>query len=577
MLTRLAGQRTPMPAGAKHLAAVLVVVVVFIAASSVSARWEPGSGTSLLPSSTPSQSQPPLNAAQPPAAPPASNFAPFPTPTPIDPSQRAVIVLDDAGRRWSQQTLTVNAYYWMLLTWSSNSLQCQIYIAHDGQPTPDEIEFACGEKVYKQWLATPGCSSDNPKSCKGLYLHYAGRQTEEVTQLVELPKASVEITTPDCQPYLPCAHRPSLLFTASEPLPDHRITGLHYRIDGVEYACPGTYCQATMPLTGEQGVVVEVWAGSTLGDTSPLQRMRVRTYQLATPDLPYQFDLLGEPWQELAPSCSLDWDRFPPTNPSAHIWLEQPPSYEYLATSNRYALLAGELIWAGQVDASECADNGLLPNRAASPCGETAAVDQVLAMQNQFDPAIFTAGLNYNIPPRLLKGVFGQESQFWPHSDVPEEYGLARLTDHGLDMLLTWNLPYFLASCREVLSDPSCISGYDNLSDAEKAMLRGAAFAQIGTPQETALVAQTLKASCAQVTQLGENILGDPPGAYFSYQDLWALSLASYHSGTGCVADALEAAYEEREELSWPVVAAYLEGVCQSAVLYVDRVFYLAR
>jgi hypothetical protein len=235
------------------------------------------------------------------------------------------------------------------------------------------------------------------------------------------------------------------------------------------------------------------------------------------------------------------------------------------------------LIWDGQADASHCPENGLLPNRAANPCGETAAVGPVLSMQNQYDPAIFVAGLDYNIPPKLLKGVLGQESQFWPQSDVADEFGLARITEDGLDMLLTWNLPFFLSACQETLSDAVCASGYDSLSDADRSMLRGAAFAQIGTPQEVGLIAQTLKASCAEITQLGENILGKPPGAYFTYKDLWALSLASYHSGSGCMAAAMEAAYDARADLSWPVVAAYLEGGCKSAIIYVDRVFYLAR
>lgn len=499
---------------------------------------------------------------------------PFPTPSPTPKPKNSGISIDADGRRFRMQTVTINAYYWMLISWNSNNIECQVYVAHPDQPNAAEIKFSCGEKIHGKWRSTPACNSASTISCKGLYLHYGGRQTKEVDILKELPKPTVEMTTPNCQPYFGCTQLAEMRFSANEPLPQHQILSVHYRIDGVEYACPGQYCQITLPITGERSQLIEVWAKSSLGDDSFLQTFRVRNVLV---DGVYQFELLGEQWASLAPSCALEWQRLPPLDTSSFTWLDSPPTLEYLASANRYALLAGQLIWNGMVDASSCADGGMLPNRAASACGETQAAAQVLDMQNKYDAAIFIVSNRVGIPPRLIKGLIGQESQFWPDSDVVSEYGLGRITDHGVDMLLTWNLSYYLDICAQTLDEDLCARGYDSHSAVEKAMLRGASLVAIGEPEEITLIAEMLKASCNQVAQLADNILGAAAGEHISYPHLWALALATYHSGVGCVASALEETFNDKEDLIWSEIATRMEGACESAEKYVERVFYLGR
>lgn len=557
---------------------ILTLACVFLGVKSVSAWFAADPAPAVNPVFSPTATQPAaqfVSYSGSALSEASSNlFVPYPTPTLPPYPDEGSISIDADGRRFREQTVTLNAYYWMLLSWSANQLECQVYIDHSGQPTPAEIKYSCGGTVHGKWRSTPACMSESPTSCKGLYLHYGGRQVQEIDVLKVLPKPTVEITTPNCQPYFGCTQLAEVRFTAAEPLPEFDITFVHYRIDGVEYACPGEYCQVTLPITGERSQLIEVWASSTLGDESYPQTFRVRNVLV---DGLYQFELLGEQWAHLAPSCALEWQRLPPLETATLTWLESPPTPEYLTSANRFALLAGQLIWNGQVDASSCADGGLLANRAASPCGETLAAALVLSMQNQYDPAIFIASNQVGIPPKLIKAVIGQESQFWPEPDVESEYGLGHVSDHGIDMLLTWNLPYYLDICRETLDSDACAHGYDSLSDSEKAMLRGASLAAVGTPAEITLIAEMLKASCAQVTQLSENILDSAPGEHISYPHLWALALATYHSGVGCVAHALEETFDDEEDLIWSEIATRMEGACESAEQYVERVFYLGR
>jgi len=105
-------------------------------------------------------------------------------------------------------------------------------------------------------------------------------------------------------------------------------------------------------------------------------------------------------------------------------------------------------------------------------------------------------------------------------------YGNGRIADQGVNMLLTWNLPYFLKTCTDTLDDDPCASGNGSLTDGQQAMLRGVALSDIGTDAEIALIAQMLKAACSQVAQIADNILTPTPGDYLTYPDLWALTLA---------------------------------------------------
>ena len=82
-----------------------------------------------------------------------------------------------------------------------------------------------------------------------------------------------------------------------------------------------------------------------------------------------------------------------------YSWLSYPEEASALASARSMAILAGKFINYGLVDASSCADKGLLENGAASPCGENVARNAVILWQKQFDQAILEASRQAGVPP----------------------------------------------------------------------------------------------------------------------------------------------------------------------------------
>jgi hypothetical protein len=369
------------------------------------------------------------------------------------------------------------ATHWQLARWHTGITVCDIYSRMDGPPVADEVTHFCGDSTYQEWFTTPDCDGTE---CSGLMLRYMGRGMHDYQELVQLPHISFDVKSLDCTPGQVCGLRPQLEFEAAEPVEGHHITRLYLRTHDRMWMVEGNRSLFELPLTGEQGDWLEYWAVSDLGDESERVRIRFRSVPLAA-DSAYQMDLLGKDWVAFAPSGSVAWDLFPPLNQPLPKALEQPLNARYLATTNRYVYLAGHLIRSGMVNAAACPGNGLLPNGTANICGEQAAADQVLQWQNRYDEAIFSAAQRHDVPARVLKGIIAQESQFWPAYGKPYELGLGMLTENGLDLLLTWNLHYYLEVCTTTYSDRICSPGYNALQDDQKLVLRGALLEHIGS------------------------------------------------------------------------------------------------
>lgn len=170
-----------------------------------------------------------------------------------------------------------------------------------------------------------------------------------------------------------------------------------------------------------------------------------------------------------------------------------------------------------------------------------------------------------------------QETQFWPHPVSSQEFGLGRITDNGADMLLTWNLPIFLEECLSNFSPDACSAGYTNMDLDDRAHLRGIVLSDVGTAQEMNLLAATLLASSYQVDQMVRNVTGLPVAEVSTYEEMWKLTVANYHSGSGCVGTAMQTTWDNGEKMNWELVYPNLLGDCMGAVNYVDSVFNLAR
>ena len=478
-----------------------------------------------------------------------------------------------------RKEVLVQSSHWQLKRWNDGFVVCDLYVNHASQPTVDDANFSCGAKVAETWLTTPICApaqyGGSSASCSGLMLRYIGGQTRTETIETELPDISMRLYVTDCQPGEWCESRPGLKLVAEEPVAGYQITNIFVRVVNNEKAFSGAISELKLPPTDEDGEWLEYWAESDFGDRSERYQVKYRAYSSVQGERQvYRFDLLTNEYAATLPGGALLWQMFPPVDGSLPRSFEQPLSAGYLATTNRYTLLAGQLIRNGLVNAASCSDRGLLQNGAASACGERVAADAVLTWQNKYDQQIFDAGSRYSVPARLLKGVIAQESQFWPESSDPYEQGLGYVTENGVSMLLLWNLDYYAALCLPVYGNGGCAGGYASMREDRQQVLRGAVFDQLGSDSEIGLIAAMLYASAAQTQQMVKNVTRAEPSEATTYEDMWKMTVANYYAGSGCLGSALSASIDEEYPLKWDTLAAHLDQTCKIADDYVWRVMY---
>ncbi|HJS30259.1 MAG TPA: hypothetical protein VJ768_11585 [Anaerolineales bacterium] len=487
---------------------------------------------------------------------------------------------------------------WWIVNWDTNAIECSLLVEHDELPKPNEVIYTCGQDVYLKWAFTPLCTipqdpSGSEPPCEGLYVYQASKRQAEKTISVDLPLPSVLLTISGCTLIPPenlCNEIPDLVFAGHEPLPNEQITVIHIRMEEEEIDCPGEVCEIPMPVTTLDGIEIEFWAESSFGDSSPVYKALIRMVDAGVSEVPgetlWYVDVLSTQWVggEVA-SCSQVWESLQPVG-GPPLWLSTPAEPAELASAQPYAYLAGRLISTGQVDASSCADGGLLENGNASTCGELVAQDAVIEWQNQFDPAILEIARDTNVPAVLLKNQFAVESQFWPGILLPVEYGFGQITDGGADATLLWNEAFFAEFCPLILEEDACSEGYLSLDREMQAILRGALASgtdascptcEIGIDLTHAEVtidvfANTLLGNCEQTGRIIRNTTGEAPGALASYEDLWRFTLVNYNAGPGCLSNAILSAWRLDRVLDWSHVAARLSPGCSLAVSYVEQV-----
>jgi hypothetical protein len=490
-------------------------------------------------------------------------------------------------------------YEWWLLRWSDNSLQCQVYIDHEGWPTADEVLTDCGGTVYNEWVRTLPCSSlgegeSPPTACSGLYLYFIGSAPAEKEIEVDLPPAQVYVSLSGCNPTPPenlCPEIPSLHLVGEEPLPNEQITAIHVKIRDVETTCEGDTCDVLLHPTSLVGETVEFWADSSFGDSSAMFSAMVRVIETGVPVTPtsggWYVDVISDQWRgnELA-TCSQVWEAFPPIG-GVPNWLSTPEDVAFLATEQPYSYLAGRLIASGVVEGSSCPSGGLLSNGYADNCGLELAMPQVIIWQNRFDDQIMQVAKDVRVPAQLLKNIFAQESQFWPGVfKQPMEFGLGQITDNGADSLLLWNPSFYNQFCPLVLTADECSVGYLKLDAENQAILRGALASSVDadcsacefgidlTSVDTSinLVANTMLADCDQVAQIVYNATGKVAGEVASYEELWKFTIADYHVGPGCLSYAMYTTWAARKTMDWENVSAHLTEPCETVIPYVTQV-----
>jgi hypothetical protein len=204
-----------------------------------------------------------------------------------------------------------------------------------------------------------------------------------------------------------------------------------------------------------------------------------------------------------------------------------------------------------------------------------AAREKVIAWQNKNNQAIMEAGLEAHVPARLLKGMIAQESQFYAKWEMPEEYGLGMLTEHGVDMLLQWNEAYYMNKCGLIYGADYCENGYLNIKSEHRRVLIGYVMQDIGTDKEYRVLAEALYASCYQAYYIVSYYTDLKPNQVADYETMWRIAMGIYHAGFGCMADGVSAGWGTGSDgLYWENIEPYLSGDCSSAVDYFDKATY---
>jgi hypothetical protein len=499
--------------------------------------------------------------------------------------------------RFSITLVNYTKYIWWMFFLGEDEITCKVVTDHEGLPTPGDIYVDCGEDLYEEWIEQKPCQEIDVNLCEGLYLHLADTKPAQKEVAVPLPPATVEVILENCDPVYSsytniCDSEPILVLTGIEPLPDYQITSIEGLYEGQPFICDAI-CRLQLPVTDEDGFVIQFWANSSYGDTSVVfdALVRVAVTDAGDPDRLFWYaDVLSSQWMG-APvaSCVETWGTLPPVGGPPE-WLSTPTQSEELGTDIPYNYLAAHLIRAGAVDVSACPDGGLLPDGGATACGMEAAREAVMAWQNQFDSIILSVAQDTGVPAHLLKNLFAIESQFWPGVGDLNHIGLGQLTENGADTALLWNPPFFRQFCPLVMDATECNEGYVHLSEEQQKYLRLALFDAVNATCETcplridldranfsiSTFAHALLANCEQAGQLVENVTGETAGAAASYEDLWKFTLVNYNAGPGCLGNALDAttneALEVDQELTWENVISHLEPACQGAINYVESI-----
>lgn len=514
---------------------------------------------------------------------------------PAEPQRKAILTID------------IDLYEWWLTKYASNAIECRILVEHEGLPTSKEIYQACGPDIHEDWFDTQPCNMDDPEQgyeqCQGLYLYLAGQGRGQKQIEVELPAPEVILTVTGCTlepPYNRCDSAPRLLINALEPLPNEMIIRVQGTIGAETFSCRGDTCSLPLPPTGSQGLPLEFWADSSFGDSSAHYTALLRVIPWGDFMAPegrrqegklWYVDILSSQWRgPRMASCASTWESLPDLG-GPPAWLTTPKDSSGLQSAISYYYLAGMLIQNNKVDAGGCPNNGLQADLTATTCGVEAAKPQVTEWQNRFDEEIIQVSRDSGVPGQLLKNIFGRESQLWPGIYYSyKEAGLGQMTELGADTVLLWNPSFYEQFCPLILSKESCALGFGNMQSIEQDLLRGALVRHVNAtcpscPEgidlsqvnfSVRVFAEGLAANCEQVGQIIRNSTLRSPGQVSSFADLWRFTLVNYNAGSGCLAKAINEAWNYGERLTWENVSSRLPDACRGAIRYVEDISKVA-
>ncbi len=477
--------------------------------------------------------------------------------------------------RYKSVEVQTTQFVWELVSIPSGKVICEVVIEREGKPSVQDALNICRDNIYPA-TPTPVVKSDalsTPQPTPppfNLTLFFQNTFWRFVTQReflkiekVPLPDIVLNVLVPPGP-----LDKPYITLLAYEPATEYKITSIQGKIDLQDFNCDGDRCD--VPLT--QAVHITFKAYSSFGDSS--YEVQIAVQLIKREDGYYPTLTSITPFTIFQDACATIWDK--PTNVTPK-WAEFPQLPDGLDTNKTYYFLAGRLISTGIVDAKDCPGQGFLFAGSPNGCGIERAKDTMIAWQNQYDPVIWSTSRDNGIPPKIVKTLIEKESQFWPGNSRSflDEFGLAQINEIGADVALRWDNDLFLQTCASVLGD--CGTSFAQLPSWQQAMLRGSLTNLINsdcpgcvngmnlttTNQSINIIDHVLKANCSQT-----NYIVKDNASTASYEDMWKLTLVSYHSGYQCLYDAADAAFRAGVPFNWENVSSFLN--CPGAKEYVD-------
>ena len=172
----------------------------------------------------------------------------------------------------SADTVPDSLYRWALAWWKNNTIVCNIYLDSTGEPSNEIIQKNCGNEILATWLTTPACTPSTQTgtaNCSGLYLLFLGTVLpSEIWKTPELPKISTQAEIYNCNSWENCNANPQMKFLIEGEIPRAQPHSLVVKIGATKTICDNQNCILDMPITDEEGLVVEYWAESVSGEIS---------------------------------------------------------------------------------------------------------------------------------------------------------------------------------------------------------------------------------------------------------------------------------------------------------------------
>ena len=352
------------------------------------------------------------------------------------------------------------------------------------------------------------------------------------------------------------------------PLMNSEAISISGSIQGKSFFCPTSPCNVEFPESANITFQAQDKNNST---TEPIQANIKVDHDINGYSL--TIVALGK-FYVFTDSCENAWQTKTINTPAWARFFQDP---SVLNTNKNLSYLFNHLSTTGVVNTSDCPGGGF-ENNLPNACRLARIRDQMTDWQNQYDQVIWQTSKDEHIPPLILKTLLETESQFWPNSQrmFLDELGLGQVNQLGIDVLLRSNKSVYQRTCSSVLSN--CDIPYVTHSDSERALIRGRLAQSMDATCPTCsngidlnranksipIIAQVLYANCLQA-----KTIMDLYNVTANYEDSWKLTLVSYHSGYGCLQDAVERSAFPGSQIDWNTVSANL--TCTGAADYVEK------